>query len=249
MIITLMKKIGLPAIAAAFTAVGLVFGEGRSKTHVVVDHDTLWDLSAKYLGSPWKWNEIWDLNRAGVPNPDLIYPGQELEVPGPGAAAPEEEEPAPAIEPEPVPAPVPPAAAPPAEDSRAPETPEPAPQAEPWRKEIGRAYPHDGSMKASGKVIRESAGSALMEAGDRVLVRLDRRAEVGPGTVLLVYRKRNFLLDKKKGVELDGGTYFDDILGAVILRERRSSMKWAAEIAAVNTPVEPGDLLKFPGRP
>jgi len=42
--------------------------------HTVVAGDTLWDLSAKYMGSPWKWKEIWELNRF-VTNPHYIYPG------------------------------------------------------------------------------------------------------------------------------------------------------------------------------
>ncbi|HEY5995487.1 MAG TPA: LysM domain-containing protein, partial [Candidatus Deferrimicrobiaceae bacterium] len=35
--------------------------------------DTLWDLSAKYLGSPWKWTELWERNRF-LTNPHYIYP-------------------------------------------------------------------------------------------------------------------------------------------------------------------------------
>jgi LysM repeat protein len=42
--------------------------------HTVVAGDTLWDLSAKYLGTPWKWPEIWERNRF-VTNPHYIYPG------------------------------------------------------------------------------------------------------------------------------------------------------------------------------
>ena len=39
--------------------------------HTVVAGDTLWDLSAKYLGSPWKWTEIWERNRF-LTNPHYI---------------------------------------------------------------------------------------------------------------------------------------------------------------------------------
>lgn len=42
--------------------------------HTVVPGDTLWDLSAKYMGSPWRWKEIWELNRF-VTNPHYVYPG------------------------------------------------------------------------------------------------------------------------------------------------------------------------------
>lgn len=51
-------------------------------THTVVDYDTLWDLAQVYFNSPWEWPRIWDANRALVDDPDLIYPGWELVIPG-----------------------------------------------------------------------------------------------------------------------------------------------------------------------
>ena len=47
--------------------------------HTVVKGDTLWDLSAKYLDSPWRWYEIWELNRF-VTNPHYIYPGIKIVI-------------------------------------------------------------------------------------------------------------------------------------------------------------------------
>ncbi len=51
--------------------------------HTVVAGDTLWDLSAKYLGSPWKWTEIWEQNRF-LTNPHYIYPGIQVVIVPPG---------------------------------------------------------------------------------------------------------------------------------------------------------------------
>jgi len=52
--------------------------------HTVIAGDTLWDLSAKYLGSPWKWMEIWERNRF-LTNPHYIYPGIQVVIVPPGA--------------------------------------------------------------------------------------------------------------------------------------------------------------------
>jgi hypothetical protein len=51
--------------------------------HTVVAGDTLWDLSAKHLGSPWKWTEIWERNRF-LTNPHYIYPGIQVVIVPPG---------------------------------------------------------------------------------------------------------------------------------------------------------------------
>ncbi len=42
--------------------------------HVVVKGDTLWDISGKFLQSPWLWPKVWSVNPQ-IDNPHLIYPG------------------------------------------------------------------------------------------------------------------------------------------------------------------------------
>lgn len=47
--------------------------------YVVQEGDTLWDIASLFLEQPWRWPEIWQRNPQ-VENPDLIYPGDILNL-------------------------------------------------------------------------------------------------------------------------------------------------------------------------
>lgn len=55
----------------------LTLREDHPETYVVVKGDTLWDISAKFLNTPWLWPRLWQANQQ-IENPHLIYPGDVL---------------------------------------------------------------------------------------------------------------------------------------------------------------------------
>ena len=52
-----------------------------TRKHLVVKGDTLWDLSAKYYGTPFRWGKIYTGNLDKISNPDRIYPKEEINIP------------------------------------------------------------------------------------------------------------------------------------------------------------------------
>ena len=43
--------------------------------------DTLSKIAKTVYGDAGRWKEIWEANKAQIPNPDLIHPGQQLSMP------------------------------------------------------------------------------------------------------------------------------------------------------------------------
>ena len=58
----------------------------NAKTHTVRAGETLIAIARAELGATTRWNDIWDLNRATLPDPNRLRPGQVLTLPQAHAA-------------------------------------------------------------------------------------------------------------------------------------------------------------------
>ncbi|MDA0224734.1 MAG: LysM peptidoglycan-binding domain-containing protein [Proteobacteria bacterium] len=43
--------------------------------YTVVKGDTLWSIAERFTDAPWRWSELWNLNKDKIRNPDRIFPG------------------------------------------------------------------------------------------------------------------------------------------------------------------------------
>src|SRR5574341_1242220 len=87
--VAMFEQVRKSIIALAFFVPGTLLGQapGAPSTgplaikpdapdrYVVVPGDTLWGISQRYTDSPWRWPELWNMNKEQIRNPHLIYPG------------------------------------------------------------------------------------------------------------------------------------------------------------------------------
>lgn len=200
--------------------------EAAAGVYVVRPGDNLWSLSSQFLHNPFLWPRIWERNKFVI-NPNRIYPGDPLLIPGLAPAPPEAlalpGAPAPVI-----PAPVPPPGAPPEPVAAAPAAPgvpavaaAPAVPAEPPREPapaptliapppalipvvtrgqyLCLGFIHEGGPLGVGNILRPLQDTLIIQPSDTVFLTLRPGTSVQVGDVFQVVRQETAVAHPRTG--------------------------------------------------
>ena len=239
----------LPVLAVAAAPPETVPGEtpgALESPYIVKKGDTLWGISRDLLNDPHLWRRLWEENTF-ISNPNRIYPGDRLGMPGkeiappPAPPAPVAEAPQPEpAKPEPpkveAPAPPPVAAPPPL----APPTP-PVPPASQHARVCSPALvaEKDAVTVGIGETVKNPDNRIMVAMEDRVFLGLDAGRSVNKGDRLAAIRVGRRIADPRTGKSAGRILY---VLGLLEVTEAKDRVA-RARISYSCGPIVVGDRL------
>lgn len=148
----------------------------EGSVHRVVEGDTLWDITGRYVGNPFHWPRVWSYNPE-IENPHWIFPGDRVRL-GPTTTPMVPV----ATEEEPI-----------FEDEVLPEVPEVAVVGKIGYQKPARRFRTDGiitrrALEASGRITNSFEEKALLAEGDRVYLEWPEKRALQTGETYVVFR-------------------------------------------------------------
>ncbi len=208
--------------------------------YTIVPHDTLWDISQRFLKNPFKWPKIWKLNPY-IKNPDLIYPGNVVKILPDGTIVVIGEK---KVDVEKLPVvPIEPGAGKTVVLEPAPEAPKPSAKAQ-VPTMASDALQRTGfiskeELDASGAVVESKEQRIYMAAGDTIYVSLKNPGDAKPGDRFTVLRVGPVVRHPVTGKRL-GNTY--DTLGSATVTGSKDGVL-EAKVDNSYKEIEAGDRL------
>lgn len=197
--------------------------EAEVHYYTIVPHDTLWDISGRFLKNPFKWPRIWKINPY-IKNPDLIYPGNVVKITPngmeiiskkeaeaemgklPTVSLEPEEEKIVVLEPE----------------AEKKEEAAPAPSPAPEKPKASatsierRGFITDKELASAGAIVRAKEVTDLMTEGNGVFITLKDKSSVKPGDTFSIFTVGQPIKHPVTGARIGNAI---DMLGSVVVTD------------------------------